>query len=289
MESKICFVQKQPLNPAYNMQINERYLNLVQDGTFHAVARIYSHSPGIILAQHQSLNDLDLTFCKTHNLDITVRPTGGAAVYVSPLHTLCYSIVLNTDALDLKKDTTHLYRGFTHILESKLKEHGVPASLSNAQWYITTKVDDHIIPLIGHSMRVKKNVYQIDGIANLRSLPLDIVSKAIKMRELYDYDGEKCILVDGKYIKSTPGSVDVNKLKLIKREYDELNRMKGVLDYGLSEEAFHKIISDSITQFMSGALVKDEDLPSLGKIENVQHPTGNSEGLGHCFVVMKIN
>ena len=289
LESRVCFIQNQPLSPSYNMNINEAYFNLVQSGKHSAVARVYKHTPGIILAQHQSLNDIDVNFCREKNLDITVRPTGGAAVYVSPQNTLCYTIILDADAMNLNRDTTKLYRGFTDLLTNELEKRGLPVGLSNHGWYVVKKTADSVVPLIGHSQRVRKNIYQIDGIAHLSKLPMDLVGRAIKMRRFYEHDGEKYILVDGRYIGKGDYSIDDNKSRLIRDEHSELSKMVGFTDMGLSEREFQDIVIDSIQQFISCNSLHPENLSYLGKIEDVSHPVGSNEGLGHCFVVMKLD
>jgi len=282
LEKKILYIQQQPLNPRLNIAVNASYFNFVKNGSHDAVVRIYKHTPGIILSKNQSLNDLNESYCTKNDLEIASRPTGGGAVYVSPEHTLCYSVILNSDLMKFenKLEITDMYKKFTQLLNSKLQEKGLDVDLSGAGWYVMSNPKGDRIPLIGHSLHLSGNIYQIDGIVNLQKLPIETVSNAIKLRKLYSDGTEKYLHANNKYIGKIPSH---DSLNLLRDEHAELQKLYGIHDLNLHEKEFQDVLIDTLTNLLGDFKIIEDTYDYSNLDYSKLRMPGSEEGLGHCF------
>jgi len=70
-------------NAFENMAIDEAIFRGCQQGTSHPTLRLYGwQPPAVSLGYFQNLeSEINISFCRTHKIDIVRRPTGGKAVF----------------------------------------------------------------------------------------------------------------------------------------------------------------------------------------------------------------
>jgi lipoate-protein ligase A len=294
LESKIFIYEKEPKSPIENLAVNNLFYKLVSEGRYDAFVRVYHHKPGIILANEESIEDLDYEFCKKNKLEVTTRPTAGSAVLVTPEDIICYSAIFNLPKLGMEKDSTKLYKTIVYPLTERLKNLGVPVSLEG-MWYLRAKINGDRLPFAGHAVRFFGNgdIYQFDGLANLKKPPLDLIKKAIKLRKLYDYNGQRYILVRNKYypLNMINNGFDIKNAKLIRDEENELKKMIGLKELNIDKDFFAEILFNVFDNVCKGLLKLDSLYISEADFEEnkkllLNKKFGNLKGLGHCFVDM---
>lgn len=96
---------------------------LKQTGWFDPIIRIYSFSKNsVILGYMQRIDEISTTYCASHNIDVTMRITGGGSVFLTP-HDIQYSCIL-----PYRYDHQMLKLVNTSITNA-LKEHQIYATL----------------------------------------------------------------------------------------------------------------------------------------------------------------
>ena len=171
LEDRVFFVDRKIHSPSENLAINALSVDLVKEGTYDFITRVYKHSPGVILGMRQSIADVDISYCDKLGYEVVKRPTGGSAVVVDPNGFICYSVFLNMEKLGIKGGPHPLYKAITFPLAQNLGEN----VFVEGTYYLRYKSNGSNIPFGGHAIKVHKkprkaDVYQFDGIINLESL-----------------------------------------------------------------------------------------------------------------------
>src|SRR3989344_9650328 len=120
LENKIFVYENHTRLPSENLAINSYFVDLVSRGDYSAVVRVYQNKPGVILSHKQGLKDVNYEFCQQNGLEVVARPTGGAAVLVTPKDGMCYSGIFNFSDVGNSKNSSEIYGEITSSLRDKL-------------------------------------------------------------------------------------------------------------------------------------------------------------------------
>ncbi|MEM4245280.1 MAG: hypothetical protein QW404_00950 [Candidatus Nanoarchaeia archaeon] len=287
-ETRIFVLDKEVRTPSENLAINRLCVDLVEHGKYDLLSRIYKHKKGVILGSNESAFDINPDFCLSNGYEIIRRSSGGSAIVVDPELTLCYSIFLKNDFFGSTLDFNKMYKAVTFSLAKHL---GGQFSVEGV-YYLRYKTTNGNIPIAGHAIRSYRKVMQFDGVINKKPFDMNILERILKLRELYEFDGRKFISIDGIFydINGNKVEVDASRAVLLRRERDELEKIIGLENIGLTEtdfvKSFHSMLSDV---FGSVKLVKE--IPIEGKDLKVYYDevirkdyTDGRKCLGHCFV-----
>ncbi len=285
LENKIFICEDSPKQPSLNLAINRAVVDAVKEGKYDAVARVYTHTNGVILGYAESIDDVNQAYIEENDLEVIKRPSGGSAILVAPDLTLCYTLIFNPKKFEIKKDTKEIYNKITLLLAQQLGERFVV----RGRYYIRVKIGEKEVPFAGHAMKFWKDIVQFDGIVHKKGLDLNLFSEVLNLRELFEYEGEKYIRMDGSIynikgerIKSLPRDA-----VLTKTEEESLKEIRGLNDLGISEDefinhlykTFHSLFPD-----MKRDLTVQVDGIDKYQREIQQSKFGNIPALGHCFV-----
>jgi lipoate-protein ligase A len=115
------------LDGATNMAVDEAILRGVAQGSSPPTLRFFGWQPACLsLGQAQPAQDVDFEACRTFDVDVVRRPTGGRAI----LHTdeLTYSVTAREDEPRLQGGIVESYRRLSEGLLAGLNHLGLPAS-----------------------------------------------------------------------------------------------------------------------------------------------------------------
>ncbi len=290
LERKIFLIDKEARPPSENLAMNNLFLRLIKEGKYDLIARIYCHTNGIILGNSESISDVYADTCCKQNFEIVRRLSGGSAIFATPDIVLCYSLFFNGMNLNINVNVTDVYKSITIPLAKKL---GRDISVEGT-YYLRVKRDGESIPFAGHAMKVYgRDIVHFDGVVNKTVFEIDILSRLIKLRELYSFDGENYIVVDGKAYTLSGKPIDkFNKSKaiLLRSEKEELKKIIGLKEIGIEEDLFISILYDSLNDLFGGISRVDKiDIDSLElrkTSEEIKKDAshGRRSCLGHCFV-----
>ncbi|NUM81366.1 lipoate--protein ligase family protein [bacterium] len=113
----------------WNMFRDQKLAEELGAGLRPPTLRFFQWQPYCIsLGKHQKIDDIDIEKCKSKNIDVVYRPTGGRAI----LHAeeLTYSVIFsdrNTGGIE------ETYRQISEALVAGLKEVGIPAAMVMTQ------------------------------------------------------------------------------------------------------------------------------------------------------------
>lgn len=288
LEKRIFFHDNSARLPSENLAINQAIVDLVNDGDYEAVVRIYSHKNGVILGRNESREDINVDYCTKQGYEIVNRSSGGSTIFVTPELTLCYSVFANLRKTKLEENVTNIYKKFTLPLAKKLGDNFVV----EGSYYLKAKLNGASHPFAGHAMRLYKHCVQFDGVVHKKKFDLDILARIIKLRELHRINEDSYILMHGD-IYDLKGNKILNAVlsssTLVKRERDELEKTQNFDSLGLDENIYLNCLYESFSETFEG-LKKIEKLDCdneivrdyKNKIKRVRE--GKIVGLGHCFV-----
>ena len=126
----------------YNMAVDEALMKLSKK----PVLRFYTWKPAAVsLGYFQSINDIDLDFCKKNNIDVVRRLTGGKAVFHDD--ELTYSFII--DENKMPKSVIDSYKIISkgvlialnnlginaRFKDDNVKKSKTPVCLANPSWY----------------------------------------------------------------------------------------------------------------------------------------------------------
>jgi len=126
MDTKWRLIDSGPCDAYYNMALDEAIATEVRRGAAPPTLRFYGWArPSVTLGCFQKTSDIDMEYCKEHNIPIVRRPTGGRAI----LHgdELTYSFSARTDQGPFSRGLLDSYRRISHAFEMALKKIGVTA------------------------------------------------------------------------------------------------------------------------------------------------------------------
>jgi lipoate-protein ligase A len=82
----------------FNIALDQALIEAHRDGTTPDTLRFLEFSPSALVGRHQDLsNELDLEFCREHDIDIGRRITGGGAIYLDQ-HQLGWELICSRRA-----------------------------------------------------------------------------------------------------------------------------------------------------------------------------------------------
>jgi lipoate-protein ligase A len=288
LELKVYLFDQEAKSPSENLAINRYFRGLVNEGRYDLIARTYYHTNGVILGSNESIEDVHQNLCKKNGYEIVKRPSGGSAVVVSPELALCYTILFNATNLGLSKKIDKLYKTLTiplaRILGNEIKVEGA--------YYLRERRNGTSLPIAGHAMKVHSNgTYQFDGIAHRRRLNMSLISGLLKLRTLYSVEGIQYIRFDGETynLNGSVSNIDLNGNSPIRNEEEELEKMIGLDELGISDTNFASSFYGMLSEVF-GDVSEVEDLSKDNETvmryqEIIKKETqGGKSGLGHCFV-----
>jgi len=284
---KIFLRETHPRAPSENLAVNELCSGIIGRGDLDFIARIYTHTNGVILGNTQSIFDIRTNACHAQGYEVVRRPTGGSAIIVDKEATLCYSLFYKVPPSRL--NLTREYESITIPLAQNLG----PGFSVEGTYYLRYKKDEHGYPIAGHAMRSKKGVLQFDGVINLTQLDVQLVSQLLKLRELYKSGEESRIIMDGTvYDLRGRKSYPLEKSSLVMSEEEELGKMSGLGELGYSKQDFIGAFYKTITALFGEVQAGDSyDFPQSSiMLAQEQLKKELNKGrricLGHCFIDM---
>lgn len=292
LEDRIFIDDEEPKSPSHNLALNVRFNELVSSGKYQAAVRIYKHKPGVILGRMESIADVNEDYCRTNNIEIVERITGGSAVVVGPDEALCYSAFIKVQN---KFDLTENYKKLVTPILEELKKRGILAEVQGA-YYIRVNKGDSKPPIIGHAATVRNNAMQLDGIIHSKNLKVEQIQRILNLRQLYEFEGHKYV-VAGNEVYPIVNGVPVEQMpkfrkeagKLVRDEKNELEQIPGLFELKVSEEEFKEVLYNAFTNSL-GSLREasldeiNQDNLDILKERFQKRPRGNNRGLGHCFI-----
>ena len=272
-------------SPRENLARNYSAAQLVFEGAYASILRIYRFTPGVILGLNQSIDDVNLGACEEQGYDVVRRPSGGSAVIVDPDQAICYSLFFSSGS-SLPKPAP-LYESFVLPLASRLKG---PASV-DAYFYLY--FEGTAQPVAGHAMvhHYDNAVTQIDGIFHVADPDVERFSRLLKMRTLYLEGDTPVIHADGAYYSRTGkvrSEVDADALVFSRCERDEITRSLGLRSFGLDGSDVTEALVHAVrSRFGSAHLTDSFEYPSIDehlvRVDAALTPK-KWNGQGHCFI-----
>ncbi len=290
LEKRVFLIEKNPKSAGENLAINQICIDLIKNNKYEVIARAYYHKKGVILGNSESYFDIYEDFCNKNQYEIVRRASGGSAILVDPNLVLCYSIFFNCNNENLGKDLTNIYKNITIPLAKNL---GKNFSVEGA-YYLRTKINGISVPLAGHAMKIhNQEIVQFDGVINRTSFEIEELSKVIKLRELYYYEGKNCIISDCEAFELSGKKInnfDYSKATFLRSEKIELKKVVGLKEIGISDNHFLDVLFNTL-ECLFGNLNKVNNIKiyknTINKFhEEIKKDTkgGNRILLGHCFV-----
>ncbi|MFP4195963.1 MAG: biotin/lipoate A/B protein ligase family protein [Candidatus Woesearchaeota archaeon] len=275
-------------SPSENLAINRYCVDLIHQGKYDVIARTYLHDKGIILGNRESIDDVNVDFCKQEGYEITSRPTGGSAIVTGPNLTLCYSVFYNSEKFGDKFNIHDAYKSITFPLAKNL---GEKFSIVG-NYYLRYELDDGLVPIAGHAMKSYNTITQFDGVINIKKFDMDTIEKVLRLRELWVSDDSKYLEVEGEFYDLQGKKTDPSNssLEFIRSEKRELEKIIGLEDIGMTVTEFKRTFKQSLeevfgTLYETKFSVLDEDtIHKYEKELNVKSHGSGQRFLGHCFV-----
>jgi hypothetical protein len=301
LEKRILLIETNLELPRLNMLRNEQYKQLVKNGTYDVIARVYENKPGIILGKSQHISDVDIDACRTDSVDVSRRDSGGSAVYVDSQSgaTLTYTLFARSKLFGEMTDRKKVYDSLVtplvkHLGDDRFKVEG--------NFYVTAYSDGAFLPLIGHGFHETagpNGVVQFDGLVHLMRPDVSKISEYLYLRDLYRAN-------DLWYVKTRAGlyrvvaerengwsSVDevTGDAQLVLSEHKQLSQMKGLVDYNVSKndflEAFKQTLNEvfgAFVQKFSGSILDGNDIDISDHDLKLTDEGRSKVFNGHCFV-----
>lgn len=280
---------KTPDSPTTQLAINDYCYNLVGSGKADVIARFYYHKQGIILATSESLEGVNSKGVLELEYEITRRPTGGSAIVVSPELTLCYSIFISKKLLN-SNSISDFYKSiifpFVRNLSSDFTVEGA--------YYLRYENDNQRVPVVGHAMRSNKEVIQLDGVAHLKSLDIDEVSKLLHLRTLLSSSERNIVRMNNRYYtlegKLIEQNLVQNNLEVIGDERQILSSLIGLQEIGITSEEYVSTFRQTLEELFGGDGWRDDFHIDQEVVEinrrniRARIKNGSLHALGHCFV-----
>ena len=126
METEWRLIDSGPCDAFYNMALDEALATEVRKGAAPPTLRLYGWDrPSLTLGCFQETADINIEYCRSHNIPIVRRPTGGRAI----LHgdELTYSFSAKTDSGPFSHGLLDSYRRISTAFSMALKKIGVSA------------------------------------------------------------------------------------------------------------------------------------------------------------------
>jgi lipoate-protein ligase A len=126
METEWRLIDSGPCDAFYNMALDEALATEVRKGAAPPTLRLYGwNRPSLTLGCFQKTSDINIDYCRSHNVPIVRRPTGGRAI----LHydELTYSFSAKTDSGPFSHGLLDSYRRISTAFSIALKKIGVSA------------------------------------------------------------------------------------------------------------------------------------------------------------------
>ena len=293
LEERVFIEDLVPKSPSLNLAMNMRMNELVLKGDYQSSVRIYKHTPGVILGYRESINDVSQEYCKMRCIEIVERKTGGSAVGVDPKTVLCYTEYIATG--EKSPDITKWYKKLVKPIAEQLNGNGRVAAVEGA-YYIRVQKDDEMIPFIGHAAAVKRQIIQLDGIVHIEKPKVEEIEQVLKLRRLYNYQGQKYLIAGDYVVPVTKGlspeqiaAFDKKDSQIVRDERDELRKILGLHDIGLDERKFIDMLYASFQKSIGPMKKTSPEKVNYGNIAKLRNefkgsPNGLKQGLGHCFV-----
>lgn len=284
MNENYFIFDKEPKSPTTHLAINKYCSNLINSGEANCIVRFYYHKNAIILANAESIEDINQENAKHMGFEILRRPSGGSVIVATPKEMLCYSIFLPTHIFD-KKTASNYYQKFTLPLASKL---GEGFQIAGA-YYLRFKKE----PLAGHAMKTEKNYVQIDGLVHTTKPNIDLISKLINLRNLYEYEDKLLIEMNGKfYFQNHEIDIqDNSSLKKILSEEELISNFPGLNSTSYSPEAYSEKIKETLEELINSNIWKsklsldiNEIEKNIGYLKKEISQKRHQIAQGHCFV-----
>lgn len=296
MEKRLFYHTQQALDPRENLALNSILIDEIANpnSPLEMGIRLYKHEEGIILGKSQSTKDINCL--KEKGLKVAQRDTGGAAVYVHPEITLCYSLFFDSQLLSSNIDYKHFYKEILSTLAANIGE-----NISYSRTHYIAKEDNNSFrPLIGNAqaqhLRKGKRVIQIDGILHFSPLPLEELEKTIKLRRLHSDEQNTYVETNGEFYLVTEKELLRQKIRpeninLLRDEREEINQILTLNDLQLTEEEFAKRLYQGVCEIF-GETSKGDITNYLSHPEISRRTNKYSNILdrdfetfkGHCFV-----
>lgn len=275
---------KQAKSPHTHLAINKYCASLVNENKAKCIVRFYYHQNAVILANAESIEDVNLKNAEELEFDVLRRPSGGSVIVATPQDMLCYSVFLPTSLFE-KKSASHYYKRFTLPLAKKL---GHNFEIAGA-YYLRYKKQ----PIAGHAMKTEKNYIQIDGLIHTKKPDIDLISRLIHLRELYEYDEEKIIKMNNKFFKGNQ-EIKINNPSLLNKiasEIDLIEQFPGLNSTQYSPEEYAQKLKETLEEIIGNNLWKNklkldfnEVQKNLEYLRNELNQTRHQIAQGHCFV-----
>jgi len=233
METKWRLIDSGPCDAFYNMAFDEAIATEARKGSAPPTLRLYGWDrASVTLGSFQKASDINIEYCRLHDIPIVRRPTGGRAI----LHgdELTYSFSSKTDNGPFSHGLLDSYKRISMAFLSALRKIGVKAEqkkesekgrvLSRSPLCFQSSSYGEILienrKLVGSAQKRWK-----DGLLQQGSIP-------------YTCDKEKIVPVFGRKVSHTENSL--HGLKEIVPDFDDQNFRKAL------REAFEETFGISL-------------------------------------------
>ena len=271
-------------SPIKNMAINKACVDMVKNDEYDLIARLYRHSKGVILGFAESIEDVNLEYCKKHGYEVTSRPSGGSAIIVDPALNLSYSVFFKKKSFNVHE----IYQDLTIPLAKHLGD----GFSVEGNYYLRYNIDGESIPIAGHAMKSYGGVTQFDGVVNLKRLCGEHIDDVLKTRELWRSGEDNYLKVEGRFfhMDGKEAMIDDADATCLRREKDELKKLVGLEDINISYEDFRLAFMQSLKDTFGdiSEMPLDIDVKVLEEYSAQSDETTKNarKYLGHCFVDM---
>ncbi|MEM4336958.1 MAG: hypothetical protein QXG86_03060 [Candidatus Woesearchaeota archaeon] len=290
-KKNVLVIDKEVRKPSENLWINNYYSNLIKNGEYNSITRFYKHKKGVILGANESVEDINIEECIKEGYEVVRRPSGGSVIVVEPMLNLCYSLFFNPKIFGSDININGIYKAITFPLAknlgSRFKVEGT--------YYLRYDIGDKKVVVGGHAIKTEKNVIQFDGVINLKKFDVKKLEELIKLRDLYESEGKKYILWEGRFYDKKGNFVkELRNGHLLRSEKKELEQVLGLEDIGLSEKFFISAMKKTIEEIFGVAEYGQIPVSMRNKKQYtnkyiIKKTQKLGEGkkrkrLGHCFV-----
>lgn len=263
-----------------NLAVNDACFEAVRGKEYEEIVRIYRFSrPGVILSRNQDVWDVREDAIRS--IDITRRPSGGAAVYVDK-NTIGYSIFgsfIETGAIQIHVP----YKRMTTKIVDVLRSFGLEVG-TEKHWGIS--VNGSIIA--GHAQRDDKNTFEVHGLMRLKQWDMASLEKTLRLRKLGRHMENFYIIIDNKVYDTNgiPQDILPAHLTIVRDEYGELQNTPGLDTLGVNQPVLVERLSFTFSESHEKNPLPEYLLERAKKYEQEYEkiPSGSKKCLGHCFV-----
>jgi len=126
MDTEWRLIDSGPCDAFYNMALDEAIATEVRKGAAPPTLRVYGWDrPSLTLGCFQKTADINIEYCRSHDIPVVRRPTGGRAI----LHgdELTYSFSAKTDSEPFSHGLLDSYRRISMAFSIALKKIGISA------------------------------------------------------------------------------------------------------------------------------------------------------------------